>query len=369
MEWESIFKKMSYTNSFFFLLVFLPNILWGFAFSNSKRPLLEDEKNTISIFKKNVKSVVNVTNKRIIRYGGWFNFQTEEVPAGAGSGFIWDKDGHIVTNYHVVAKGSSFVISFHNDPKQYEAHIVGVEPRKDIAVLKLLKRPPTIYPVNIGDSKSLQVGQTALAIGNPFGLDHTLTKGIVSALDRKIEGIGGVKIHQMIQTDCAINPGNSGGPLLNSDGKLIGMNTAIYSRSGSNAGVGFAVPIDTIKGLVPQLIKYGKIQRAGIGISLFGDQVGKYIKRVYEVKRGIIIKTVFPGGPAARAGLKGIEKDRKGQLYLGDIIIEIAGEKVNNYSDISNVLDNKKPGDKVQVKYLRKYKVKVVTMILTKISN
>ena len=328
--------------------------------------LLPDEKNTINIFNSNVKSVVNVTSKQVVRTRvDWFDFDTREIPVGAGSGFVWDKLGHIVTNFHVVARGGSFVISFHKDKKQYEAKVVGVEPKKDIAVLKLVEQPSRLHPVSVGNSQSLKVGQKALAIGNPFGLDHTLTQGIISALDRKIQGIGGVEIHQMIQTDCSINPGNSGGPLLDSSGQLIGMNTSIYSQSGSSAGVGFAVPVNTIKRLVPQLIQYGKIQRPGLGILLFEDSTERHFKSVYGIKQGLIIKSVMPGGSAEKAGLKGMSRDRR-YYVLGDVILEVDGKKVNDYNDIYHALDNKKIGDQVTIKYRRKNKIKTLALKLGK---
>ena len=314
--------------------------------------LLQNEKNTVEVFNESVKSVVNITNKQVIRSGFWPNLNTQEIPAGAGSGFVWDREGHLVTNYHVVASGDSFVVSFHKDKKQYEAKVVGVEPKKDVAVLKLLEMPEQLHPISIGSSKNLLVGQKALAIGNPFGLDHTITKGIISALGRKIEGIGRVKIHHMIQTDCSINPGNSGGPLLDSEGRLIGMNTAIYSRSGSSAGIGFAVPVDTIKRLIPPLIKHGKIERPSIGILLLDDRISEYIKNIYKLDKGVVIDTVLRNSPAAKGGLRGMARDHRG-YSLGDVILEVAGKEVNSYNDIYHALDGKKSGDVVVIRYRR----------------
>ena len=340
-------------------------LLLTFTYVAQGQELLQDEKNTINIFNTSVKSVVNVTGKQVVRTGvGWFHFDTREIPVGAGSGFVWDKRGHIVTNFHVVARGGSFVISFHKDKKQYEAKVVGTEPKKDIAVLKLVEIPPNLQPISVGVSQSLKVGQKALAIGNPFGLDHTITQGIISALDRKIHGIGGVEIHQMIQTDCSINPGNSGGPLLNSSGQLIGMNTAIYSKSGSSAGVGFAVPVDTIKRLVPQLIQYGKVQRPGLGILLFDDSTERHIKSVYGIKHGLSIKSVLPNGSAEKAGLKGMSRNQRNYV-LGDVILEVDRKKVNSYNDIYHALDNKKIGDNATIKYRRGNKIKTLTLKLT----
>ncbi len=311
--------------------------------------LLDSEKNTISVFQKNVKSVVNVSNMRIARSGWWFHSEELEVPAGAGSGFVWDKDGHIVTNFHVIQGGDSFVVSFHKDKETYEAEVVGVYPQKDIAVLKLKQKPKELVPVTPGVSRSLLVGQKAMAIGNPFGLDHTITSGIISATGRKIQGIGGVHISGMIQTDCSINPGNSGGPLYDSKGDVIGMNTMIFSASGSSAGVGFSVPIDTIKSIVPQIIKHGKVKRPGLGIGLLEER----LKHYFGIDKGIVVKYVDPKSSAAKAGLEGMQKDRRGRYVLGDILLQIDGQEVNNYDEIFNVLDKYNVGDKVTIEYMR----------------
>lgn len=312
--------------------------------------LLEDEKNSIDIYKKTVASVVNVSNIKLARDWAYGNV---EIPTGAGSGFVWDQEGRIVTNYHVVEGGDSFVITFHNDSKPYKAKIVGVEPRKDIAVLQLTEKPKTLIPVNAGESKSLQVGQKTIAIGNPFALDHTMTVGIVSALDRKISGIGGVKIHGMIQTDAAINPGNSGGPLLNSSGEVIGMNTMIFSNSGSSAGLGFAVPVDTINRIVPQLIKFGKVVRPGLGIGVLEDR----LKERFVGEKGIVISHLDEKGPVGKAGLKGMSQDRYGRVFIGDIILSINNTEVNSLDDVYQLLENHKIGDVVEVKYKRKEKI------------
>lgn len=323
--------------------------------------VVEDEKNSVSIFQNTVKSVVNVsTIKR--RRNPWA-YGDVEMQAGAGTGFVWDNKGHIVTNYHVVQNGNKFNISFHNDKNLYEATIVGVEPKKDIAVLKLKKMPSKLIPVKVGVSKNLMVGLKAVAIGNPFGLDHTMTAGIISALDRKIEGIGGVKIHGMIQTDASINPGNSGGPLLNSSGEIIGMNTVIYSGSGTSAGVGFAVPVDTIKRIVPELIEHGKVTRPGLGIGLMPD----HMKARFGIEKGIVITYIDENGGASEAGLVGMGQDRWGRVYLGDVILEINGEEVNTYDDIYHVLDKYKIGDIVKVKILREDQTKTVKITLTEL--
>jgi len=329
-----------------------------------KAMMLESEKNTINVFENSVSSVVNVSNLRLARRG-WFDLDPMTIPAGAGSGFVWDDQGHIVTNFHVIASGDSFLISFHNDPKQYEATLVGAEPRRDVAVLKLKERPQNLRPVRLGESQSLRIGQKAMAIGNPFGLDHTITSGIISATNRKIDGIGNVKIPGMIQTDASINPGNSGGPLFDSAGTVIGMNTMIFSRSGTSAGVGFAVPIDTIKQLVPQLIQHGKIIRPGLGIGVLPD----HIRRRFGVEKGIVITTVDPNAGAGKAGLKGVHQDRRGRYIVGDVVMAIDGKPVDSFDDIFHVLEGYKVGDEVEVTYLRADRERKAKVRLTEISS
>lgn len=322
---------------------------------------LEDEKNSISVFQKTVDSVVNVSNIKKARRS-FFDMDPTEVEAGVGSGFIWDKQGHVVTNFHVVDGGDSFMISFKNDKKQYRAKFVGADPKKDIAVLKLEELPPTLNPIPLGESKSLLVGQKTLAIGNPLGLDHTLTTGSVSALERKIRGYGGVSIHGMIQTDASINPGNSGGPLLNSSGELIGINTMIFNGAGvgSNAGLGFSIPVDTVKFIVPQLIRHGKVIRPGLGIAVLEEM---YTAR-FGIRSGVMIKYVDPKGPAGKAGLQGITRDRQGRFYVGDLIVGIESHKIESYDDLYNTLDKFKIGDRVKVKFIRNNKEQSSTVTL-----
>ena len=328
-----------------------------------QKMLLENEKNSISVFQNTADSVVNVSNMRITR--SFFDMDATEVQSGMGSGWVWDKNGYVVTNYHVVDGGDSFLVSFKDDKKQYRAKFVGGEPKKDIAVLKLEEMPKDLKPITIGESKGLLVGQKTLAIGNPLGLDHTLTQGIVSALDRKIPGYGGVSISGMIQTDASINPGNSGGALLDSQGKLIGMNTMIFNAGGSqsSAGLGFAIPVDTIKSVVPQIIKFGKVIRPGLGIAILEDA---YARR-YGIDQGVMIKYVDPKGPSAKAGLRGITRDRRGQYYFGDIILEINGNKIKTFDDLYSTIDSYKIGDKVKLKYLRDNKEKSAEVTLIQI--
>jgi S1-C subfamily serine protease len=329
-----------------------------FCFAGFADELLTVETKTIDIYRRVVPSTVNVSNIKLARnlfYGD------VEVPQGAGSGFVWDEEGHIITNFHVVQGGNSFVVTFYNDPKQYKAKIIGTAPEKDIAVLKLQEKPAKLTPIQVGSSKNLLVGQSSFAIGSPFGLDYTLTTGVISALGRKIDGIGGVKINDMIQTDAAINMGNSGGPLLNSSADLIGMNTVIFSTSGSSAGLGFAVPSDTIKMIVPQLIKHGKVIRPGLGIGIVPDSMKR---RLISDGKGLIISYIDEKGSAAKAGLKGMTQDQYGRMYLGDIILSIDSKEVNSLDDIYQVLEQKKIGDEVEVKYLRDGKKKTTTVRL-----
>jgi S1-C subfamily serine protease len=337
--------------------------LFLFSLSGWSAELLSVETKTIEIYRKALPSTVNVSNIKLARN---FFYGEVEVPQGAGSGWVWDEQGHIITNFHVVQGGNSFVVTFHNDPKQYKATIVGVAPEKDVAVLKLQERPAKLVPISLGSSKDLQVGQYSFAIGSPFGLDYTLTSGVISALGRKIDGIGGVKINDMIQTDAAINMGNSGGPLLDSSAQLIGMNTVIFSTSGSSAGLGFAVPVDTIKMIVPQLIKHGKLIRPGLGIGIVPDSMRQ---RMIQSDRGLIISTVVQGGGAAQAGLKGMTQDKYGRVYLGDIILKVDGQEVNNLDDIYQVLEKKKIGDLVMVEYSREGKIKTTQVRLKAVGS
>lgn len=282
-----------------------------------------------------------------------------------GSGIVWDSAGHIVTNYHVVEGGDAFIIAFRADKKQYRAKLIGGDPKNDLAVLQLTEMPKSLTVIQKGDSKALLVGQKALAIGNPLGLDHTLTTGSVSALDRKIKGYGGVSIQGMIQTDASINPGNSGGALLDSLGRLIGINTMIFNAGGSqaSAGLGFAIPVNIVKDVVPQLIQYGKVNRPGLGIGILDDH---YAAR-FGINEGVVIKYVEPKSPAAKAGLQGITRDRRGQYYLGDIIVGINNESIKSYDDLYSTVNNFKIGDKVKVKFIRNGVTKVVDVALIQI--
>jgi len=309
---------------------------------------IEDERNTIAVFREVAASTVFVTQRRLVVDRFWG--QAVEVPAGSGSGFVWDADGHIVTNFHVIEGAQALVVTLQGGDKTYPARVVGAEPRKDIAVLKIdAPKEQQLKPIRVAPARDpLDVGQKAIAIGNPFGLDHTLTTGVVSAIGRQVEGAGGVTIRDMIQTDAAINPGNSGGPLLDSSGQLIGMNTMIYSKSGSSAGIGFAVPADTIARIVPQLIRSGRVEQVGLGIQF--DPAQRLERRLGL--RGVIVMGVAPGSAAERAGMKGITETDRG-LALGDVIVGVDGKPIDSYDALYNTLDTRKPGEKAKVELLR----------------
>jgi S1-C subfamily serine protease len=309
--------------------------------------LIEDERNTIGVFRETAASAVFVTQKQIVV--DYWAGQALEVPAGSGSGFVWDDQGHIVTNFHVVQNARRLVVTL-QDQSTHEAAVRGVEPRKDIAVLKIDAPKDKLKPIRQRDLKlgRLEVGQKAIAIGNPFGLDHTLTVGVVSALGRSVDGIGGVTIRDMVQTDAAINPGNSGGPLLDSSGRLIGMNTVIFSKSGTSAGVGFAVPASTIQRVVPQIIRAGRAEELGIGIRIDVDQ---RLERRAGV-RGVIVLSVEPGTPAEKAGLKGLERTARG-IVLGDVIVGVDTQRIDDYDDLYNAFDARQPGDRVKLSLRR----------------
>jgi len=315
---------------------------------------IEDERNTIAVFRETAASAVFVTQKRVVM-DPWVG-QAQEVAAGSGSGFVWDKQGHIVTNFHVVAgvaRGGFLTVTL-QDQSVFEAEVRGTEPRKDIAVLKIKAPAEKLVPIRLHDRKDfhLLVGQKAVAIGNPFGLDHTLTVGVISALGRTVDGAGGVTIRDMVQTDAAINPGNSGGPLLDSGGRLIGMNTAIYSKSGTSAGVGFAVPASTIQRVVPQIIRTGYPERVGIGIDI--DPTGSLEHRA-QIK-GVIVRGVLPGGPAEKAGVQGLQR-LGGRLLLGDVVVGLDKHKIEDYDDLYNTMENYQAGQRVTLKLVREGKL------------
>jgi S1-C subfamily serine protease len=307
--------------------------------------LSEDEQRDIGIFRTASGAVAYITSVALRR--DFFSMDVLQIPQGSGSGFVWDRKGHIVTNYHVIADGQAVRVTL-ADQSEWDAKIVGVAPDKDLAVLEVAASADHLTPLPVGSSHDLVVGQKVLAIGNPFGLDHSLTIGVVSALGRELTSPSGRLIRDVIQTDAAINPGNSGGPLLDSSGRLIGINTAIYSPSGANAGIGFAVPVDTVKRLVPQLIERGRPLQIGIGIVPLSD---RWMERFGL--DGVAIRSVSPGTPAARAGLQGLHVSADGRVGITDRITAVDGRPVHSVDDLLHSFEGKAPGDSVTLNVVR----------------
>ncbi len=306
--------------------------------------LAEDEKNTIEVFRGAAPSVVFITSIAVRR--NIFNLNVYEIPKGTGSGFIWDKDGRVVTNYHVISDANRLEVTL-ADHTTWKGVLVGAAPDRDLAVLQIAAPADKLRPIMIGESANLLVGQKVFAIGNPFGLDQTLTTGVVSALGREITSVTGRTIHDVIQTDAAINPGNSGGPLLDSAGRLIGVNTAIYSPSGASSGIGFAVPVDEVNRVVPQVIRHGKVIRPGLGVVL----ANRKLVRDLDLP-GVLVLKVQPGSTAARAGIRGT-RQVPGGLVLGDIILALNGEPVTDYNSLRDQVERYKVGDTVTLTLLR----------------
>lgn len=314
---------------------------------------------TINLFERAAPSVVFITTSNVRR--DYWSRNVSEIPRGSGSGFVWDKKGHIITNYHVIQGADKATVTF-ADQTTYPATLVGAAPEKDLAVLRIDTENTPLQPIPVGASDDLRVGQSVFAIGNPFGLDQTLTTGVISALGREIESVGKVPIRDVIQTDAAINPGNSGGPLLDSQGKLIGVNTAIFSPSGAYAGVGFSIPSHVVDWVVPDLIKFGKINRPTLGVELASPQVMRRIGM-----DGILILEVLRGGAAEKYGLQPTRRMRNGSIVLGDVITSINGEKVANRGELILILEKYKPGDQVTVAIVRDYKPVEVELTLDSI--
>ncbi len=305
----------------------------------------DDESNNIEVFKQASPSVVYITNSRLVQRS-YYSLNPQEVPQGSGSGFVWSKDGYVVTNFHVIQQASRLTVTL-QDGSAYDAEVVGYEPDKDLAVLRIDAPQEKLTPIQVGDSSLLEVGRKVIAIGNPFGLDTTLTVGVVSALGREIDSVSRRKIRDVIQTDAAINPGNSGGPLLNSLGQLVGVNTAIYSPSGASSGIGFAIPVNTVKKIVPELITYGQVQTPTMGISVLPPQYADYYRENAQIE-GVVVMDVIEGGGSERAGMRGLRETNRG-ILLGDVIIAIEGEEVSNEDDLLNALESHRAGDVVTV--------------------
>ena len=309
----------------------------------------QEEQNNIDVYRRNIPGVVNITSKAVT-----FDFFYGLVPQeGQGSGFIIDKEGHILTNYHVIADARQVEVTLHNR-KKYKATVVGTDPSHDLAVIQI--KAPDLSPVVMGDSRSLQVGQKVYAIGNPFGLSGTMTRGIVSSI-RPVQEPNGASIDEAIQTDAAINPGNSGGPLLNWHGEVIGINTLILSSVGQNAGIGFAIPINTAKAVLNDLVTIGRVRRPALGIRTIpiGPELAGQMG--LSVDSGLLIVQVVPGGAADRAGLRGgTERAYLGNIPImlgGDVIVAIDGEQVVEQQDLAQVMNNHRAGDTVRVTIYR----------------
>ena len=312
--------------------------------------LLPDEQNTIDVFKNTAPKVAFI--HRLTTVVDPFNQAYEFKKSGSGSGIVWDNQGHVVTNFHVIKGADKFLVTVNG--LTMDADVIGFEPRKDIAVLaihsnKAEQALKNFVPLEIAPTHELIVGQKALAIGNPFGFDHSLTVGVISALGRQMPGVGGVTIHDMIQTDASINPGNSGGPLLDSSGRLIGMNTAIFSESGTSSGVGFAVPGSEVARIVNQIIQHGRVKLAGVGIQPVPPSIAAH----FGIKEGILVGHILPNTPAANAGMIATHRDNLGRIVLGDVIVAINGHPVKNYDELYYILTQINIGETVKLRVLR----------------
>ena len=321
-------------------------------------PLSVDEQNNIAVFKVGSPSTVHITTVEAQR--DLFTMNVTEVPRGTGSGFIWDDRGHIVTNFHVIQGASGARVTL-ADQSEWPADLTGYYPDRDLAVLKIAAPREKLRAIAIGTSRDLQVGQKVYAIGNPFGLDQTLTTGIISALNREIDSVNERRIRNVIQTDAAINPGNSGGPLLDSAGRLIGVNTAIFSPSGASAGVGFAIPVDEVNRVVPRLIRDGRFTRPSLGIRTGPPE----FQQALHLPKGVPILGVVQNGPAAAAGIRPFQRGRRGDIVVGDIITGINGKPIATFDELLDALEWHQLGDVVTVSILRAGKTAELKVRLT----
>ena len=318
--------------------------------------LSSEEKTTIALFRQASPSVVHITAIAVQR--DLFTLNLYQIPEGTGSGFVWDTNGNIITNFHVIQNADAAQVTL-ADQSNWKARRVGVAPDKDLAVLRIDAPANKLRAIPVGTSKDLQVGQSVFAIGNPFGLDQSLTTGVISALGREIESVTRRPIQGVIQTDAAINPGNSGGPLLDSAGRLIGVNTAIYSPSGASAGIGFAIPVDTVNRIVPELIRSGKVTRPGMGIQIAEDQLAERLGVT-----GVLVVEVAQGSAAAKAGLRPTRREASGRVRLGDVITSVDGKKVESSNELFLLLEKYKVGDSINVSLLRDGKAVQVKVTL-----
>jgi len=312
-----------------------------------RKELTSNELSIIDLFENATPSVTFITTSNVRR--DYYSRNVQEIPRGTGSGFVWDKDGHIITNFHVIQGADRAQVTL-ADQSTWSASLVGHAPEKDLAVLKIDAPPNLLKPLSV---------ESVFAIGNPFGFDQTLTTGVISALGREITGVDGSIIKDAVQTDAAINPGNSGGPLLDSRGKLIGVNTSIYSPSGAYAGIGFSIPVDAVSWVIPELIEHGKILRPTMGVEMAPER--SLARLGYE---GILVMNVFEGSAAEKAEIQSTYRDRSGRIILGDIIIGMDQHEIKSRNDLRLVLENYKPGDEVMLTVLRNDERVEVVLVL-----
>ena len=320
-------------------------------------PLAADELAHVELFKRAGPSVVHITSLGVQR--DLFSANVQQVPRGTGTGFVWDSAGHIVTNFHVIqgANGARVTLA---DQTTFDAKLVGAFPDRDLAVLQIEAPKDKLPPIALGSSRDLVVGQRVYAIGNPFGLDQTLTTGIVSALNREIESFNQRTIRGVIQTDAAINPGNSGGPLLDSAGRLIGVNTQIASPSGASAGIGFAIPVDEVNRIVPRLIQDGRFVRPALGVTAGPAN----LLRALNLPKGVPIVQVGSNTPAARAGLQAFRRGNRGEVVMGDVITAINDEPVADLDAMLSLLERRQPGDTVTLTLWRAGQTRKQSVVL-----
>ena len=326
----------------------------------SEPSTVSDEQNSIEVYRALSPGVAFITSTSYEEdyFGGMHEGK------GSGSGSVIDNQGHILTNYHVVEGTQKLTVNLGGD-KVFPARVIGGDPDTDLAVIKIDPPASGLTVVPFSDSDRLVIGQKVLAIGNPFGLDRTLTTGVISGLQRPIRGTNNRPIEGAIQTDASINPGNSGGPLLDKYGKMIGINAQIYSRTGTSSGVGFAIPVNIAKRVVPQLIQYGEVRRPKLGANLYSVEQLRQQGLRLPVDKGLLVRSALSGGPADRAGIRGISQASDGEIVLGDVIIAIDGEKMSDLDDLYRYLDKKQIGDTVQVEVFRNNRALTVPLRLS----